>query len=235
MLPTWILGLFNQYKLPRDRKRKSGRALLGLGLQNDGETSNRCTCCSFPGLGEGWASWFLKWSESGLDSVGRRKGSSSGLSTPLAVPCAGVSRHTLILLLTPQKRQLVLIFFFLNLVVHNLPQLHLCALISLLEFFPVLLLEERFVQVQVLQPSISGPSPPQKKKVIISVKLGMKALEVLKGGGLLCSIAVELGVREAYPDGQCMGEGTRSSANPAVSSSAMHVQRKPEIATVCEV
>lgn len=127
------------------------------------------------------------------------------------------------------------LFFFFNLVVHNLPQLHLCALISLLEFFPVLLLEERFVQVQVLQPSISGPSPPQKKKVIISVKLGMKALEVLKGGGLLCSIAVELGVREAYPDGQCMGEGTRSSANPAVSSSAMHVQRKPEIATVCEV
>lgn len=72
------------------------------------------------------------------------------------------------------------LFFFFNLVVHNLPQLHLCALISLLEFFPVLLLEERFVQVQVLQPSISGPSPPQKKKVIISVKLGMKALEVLK-------------------------------------------------------
>ena len=42
MLPTWVLGPFNQQKLLRGQMRNSGKALLGLMLQHEGvRTRNR--------------------------------------------------------------------------------------------------------------------------------------------------------------------------------------------------
>ena len=59
--------------------------------------------------------------------VGQR-GGLGGLRTPYVVLCAGGMRGTLLVLLTPQKWQLGFLVF-LYLVAHNLPQLHMHAVI----------------------------------------------------------------------------------------------------------
>ena len=49
MLPTWVLGLFNQYKLITGQRRSSGKALWWPVMPQEGkETANRCPCW-FPG------------------------------------------------------------------------------------------------------------------------------------------------------------------------------------------
>ena len=94
LFPTWALGLFNQQKLIRGQVRNSGKSLMRLKLQQEGaKTSNRCSCL-LPACGVG----------------GRRAGSGhkGGLRwSALMVLCAGIMLSILILLLAPQKWQLV--------------------------------------------------------------------------------------------------------------------------------
>ena len=73
------------------------------------------------------------------------------MPTPLVVLYAGDMHNTLLLISALQKRQLgFLVSFYL--IVQNLLQLHMHAVIfSLLYFLRILLLEENFVQVQALQ------------------------------------------------------------------------------------
>ena len=71
------------------------------------------------------------------------------LSAFLVVLCAGIMHGILLLLLAPQKWWLGF-GLFLHLV-HNLSQLHTCAIIfSPLYFLHILLLEEMFIHVQRL-------------------------------------------------------------------------------------
>ena len=64
MLPTWVLELFNQWKLMRPDK-ESGKPFLGGLLQPQGvRTGNRCACSRSQGKG------FLKWGR--IDGLGWR-------------------------------------------------------------------------------------------------------------------------------------------------------------------
>ena len=99
----------------------------------------------------------------------RPEGWLSGLPTPLVVLSAGGMRSTLLLLLTPYFCSWLFRsgswgFFFLVFLclVHNLPHLHMQAIIfSPLQFLCILLLEETFAQVQTLQQRVPGPSLSQ--------------------------------------------------------------------------
>ena len=51
-LPTQVLGLLNQQKLIRGQMRNSGKALLGLLLQQEGEKTNNRFPYSLPEEGE---------------------------------------------------------------------------------------------------------------------------------------------------------------------------------------
>ena len=90
----------------------------------------------------------------GVQGLGQ-KFSLAGL--PLVVLYAGATCSTLPWLPALQKLQLGF-FVFLYLLVHNLPQLHIHAVIfSPLEFLCIVLLEETYAQVQALQQRVPRP------------------------------------------------------------------------------
>ena len=105
LLPSRVLGLFNQWKLISGPTRNSGKTSLGLVLQHEGaKTSNRCPC-SLLEVGQAGP---LSGVRVGVDQWVRPEGwGLGGLPTPLVVLCAGCWGRTLLLLLTPQKWQLV--------------------------------------------------------------------------------------------------------------------------------
>ena len=100
-----------------------------------------------PHVGSGW----------GPDrGLGWRCGS-GGVPTPLVVVCAGGMRNTLLLLWALQKWQLGFLVS-LYLLPRICPSCVHAVSFSPIRFLCILLLQERVVQVQVLQPRVPDPS-----------------------------------------------------------------------------
>ena len=98
-----------------------------------------------------WASWFLVWGKGrGVNRSGRWD-SLGGLPTPQMVLCAGGMCSSLLLLRTLQKWQFSsLVSLYLSSKIFPNCCMH-AVIFSPIQFLCILLLKERYVQVQTLQ------------------------------------------------------------------------------------
>ena len=135
--------------------RNSGKAFLDPLLQWERLRTNKDALAHSWGVEGGKLVPYMGRGGTGQGSG--QRGGLGGVPTPLVVLCSGHAQYLLLFLATRGSGSLV----FSYLVSHNLPRLSMHAgLFSLLEFLPILLLEEACVQVQPvqpLQPRVPGP------------------------------------------------------------------------------